>query len=97
MAGEFPTTALPGMQIISEYAVTHAQSQVLRQSALFPPDCCCHGETAATMYGFKSGVVLHKPNGSGTSFVDDVKRCFRGSPEAAEAGCGNHLANPFFA
>jgi hypothetical protein len=36
-------------------------------------------------------------NSSWTSFVDEVKRCFRGSAETAEPGRGDYLANPFFA
>lgn len=36
-------------------------------------------------------------SGSWTSFVDDVKGRFCGSPETAEAGCGDHPANAFFA
>jgi hypothetical protein len=42
-------------------------------------------------------VVLFERKGSGTGFVDYVKRGFRGSPETAEAGCGDHFANPFLA
>jgi hypothetical protein len=45
----------------------------------------------------KSVPLSSLQNGSWTSFVDDVKRCFRRSPETAEARCRDHFANPFFA
>jgi len=51
----------------------------------------------ASQHGFNSPAGFLKTNGSWTSFVDDVKRCFRGSAETAEASLGDYLANAFFA
>src|SRR5580704_890958 len=48
-------------------------------------------------HGFNSPVAFYKTNSSWTSFVDNVKRCFRGSAETAEAGRSDYLANAFFA
>jgi hypothetical protein len=45
----------------------------------------------------QAAVEFRRLKSSWTSFVDDVKRCFRGSPETAEAGCGYHFTNSFFA
>jgi hypothetical protein len=57
-----------------------------------------HGEIVpASEHGFNSPVAFLKTNVSWTSFVDDVKRCFRGSAETAEAGRCDYLANAFFA
>ena len=59
-----------------------------RQSALLPPGSYC-----GTV---PSPGVLRNPNCSWTSFVDDVKGCFRGSAETAEASRSDYLANAFF-
>jgi hypothetical protein len=57
-----------------------------------------HGETVpASQHGFNSRVAFLKTNGSWTSFVDDVKRCFCGSAETTEARRGDNLPNAFFA
>jgi hypothetical protein len=44
-----------------------------------------------------NGQLEFLKQGSWTSLVDNVKRCFRSSPETAEAGCSDHLANTLFA
>ena len=65
--------------------------------------CCLvasitHVETVpASQHGFNYAVAFCKTNSSWTSFVDEVKRCFRGSAETAEAGRRDYLANAFFA
>jgi hypothetical protein len=66
---------------------------------LFPPDsyCAVMPCVRACRSGFKRQVEFLKRNGSWTSFVDDVKRRFRSSPETAVAGCGDYLANTLFA
>jgi hypothetical protein len=51
----------------------------------------------ANQHGFNSPAAFLKTNGSWTSFVDNVKRSFRGSAETAEASRGDYLANAFFA
>jgi len=51
----------------------------------------------ASQHGFHSPAGFSRTNSSRTSFVDDVKRCLRGSPETTEAGRGDHLANTLFA
>ena len=68
----------------------------------FPADSYCMARLLSAIVlacrsGFKRRVEFLELNGSWTSFVDDVERCFRSSPETAEAGCGGHLANPLFA
>ncbi len=68
------------------------------QSALLPPGSYYMVKSCqASQHGFNSPVAFLKTNGSSTSFVDDVKRCFRGSAETTEAGRGDYLANAFFA
>ena len=51
----------------------------------------------SSQHGFNSRAAFNKTNNSWTSFVDDVKRCFRRSSETAKTRSGDHLANPFFA
>jgi hypothetical protein len=67
------------------------------QSALLPPGFYqMVTPCRANQHGFNSLAAFLKKNGSWTSFVDDVKGCFRGSPETTEAGRGDYLANAFF-
>ena len=49
------------------------------------------GPDASVLVGFL------KQGTSWASFIDDVKGCFRSSPETAEAGRGDNFANAFFA
>ena len=67
-------------------------SPMLSPASYFMLKPCWQASTVST-----PRLAFLKTNGSWTSFVDDVKRCFRGSAETAEAGCGDYLANPFFA
>ena len=79
-----------------------AESICLLRDSCFPADSYCMARLLSAIVlacrsGFKRRVEFLELNGSWTSFVDDVERCFRSSPETAEAGCGGHLANPLFA
>ncbi len=84
--------------ITSASPVSRAYRRECCQSVLFPPGSYCmvkpcrQASTVST-----PRLPFLNTSGSWTSFVDDVKRCFRGSTETAEAGRGDYLANAFFA
>jgi hypothetical protein len=87
-----------GELITSGWPVTPAYRREVLPISSVSSWLLLHGESGpASQHGFDSPVTFLKKNSSWTSFVDDVKRCFRGSAETAEAGCGDHLANTLFA
>ena len=61
----------------------------------FPRGLCSKGKSRRTAH--RALRLLPSGSSSWTGFVDDVKRCFRGSAETAEASRGDYLANAFFA
>jgi hypothetical protein len=83
---------------LSGLPVTRAYLRKYRQSAMLSPDSHFMLKPCrSNQHGFNSPAAFNKTNNSWTSFVDDVKRCFRGSAETAESGRGDYFANAFFA